>query len=257
MKKLYDQNELVFSLVWIGLYVAGMNIALRVCGGLDDLAHKSVAQMLVPLVCVLLLAAAATLWILRHGLGEKYGLCRFQGHLPSYLWFLPLAVMSCVNLKNGLTCTAPFAVTLLMALHLAVAGYMEELIFRGFLFRAMAKDGLRSAIIVSSVTFGVGHIVNLANTSDVLGVLLQVCYAVAIGFLYTVIVHRGGSLWPCILSHMFVNGTSPFAAEHGPFTALVQVLFGHASPALVQSCSAALIILLSGSYAWWLWKKIP
>ncbi|MBE6919036.1 MAG: CPBP family intramembrane metalloprotease [Ruminococcaceae bacterium] len=255
MKRLYDKSELAFALVWIGIYVVGMNIALRACGGLDDLEHKTAGQMLVPVVCVLVLAAAATVWILRHGLAEKYGLCRFRGQLPAYLWFLPLVLMSCVNLKNGLACTAPFAVTLLMAIHIAVAGYMEELIFRGFLFRAMARDGLRSAVIVSAVTFGAGHIVNLANTSDVLGVLLQVCYAVVIGFLYTVIVYRGGSLWPCILSHMFVNFTSPFAAQHGPFTALVEQLFGRASDALVQSCSAALIILISGSYAWWLWKK--
>ena len=215
MKKLYDQNELVFSLVWIGLYVAGMNIALRVCGGLDDLAHKSVAQMLVPLVCVLLLAAAATLWILRHGLGEKYGLCRFQGHLPSYLWFLPLAVMSCVNLKNGLTCTAPFAVTLLMALHLAVAGYMEELIFRGFLFRAILPSGVRTAVVVSSLTFGIGHFVNLINGSgaQLLDNALQVLGAVAFGFLFVAIYYRGGSLLPCIFTHSLLNALSAFSNE--------------------------------------------
>ena len=42
MKKLYDKNELAFALLWIGLYVLGMNIALRFCGGFDDLAAKTV-----------------------------------------------------------------------------------------------------------------------------------------------------------------------------------------------------------------------
>jgi hypothetical protein len=43
---------------------------------------------------------------------------------------------------------------------------IEEVIFRGFLFKALQKDKLSVAIIVSSVTFGFGHIVNLpfANT---------------------------------------------------------------------------------------------
>ena len=149
------------------------------------------------------------------------------------------------------------AVSLLMAVNMAAAGYVEEVIFRGFLFRTMAKDNLKSAIIVSAITFGAGHIVNLLNTADIFGVLLQVCYAIVIGFLYTVIVYKGGSLWPCIASHMFVNGSSVFAAEQGPFTSLVAAVFGHTAPNLVQACSAALIILLSGSYAWWLWKKIP
>ena len=171
------------------------------------------------------------------------------------MWFVPLIAMSCINLKNGLTLSAPPDVSVLMMLNMAAAGYVEEIIFRGFLFRAMEKDSLKSAMIVSAVTFGAGHIVNLANTADVLGVLLQVCYAIAIGFLYTILVFRGESLWPCIASHMFVNGSSVFASEQGAFTELVAALFGGAAPALVQTCSAALIIVLSGGYALWLWKK--
>ncbi len=255
MKKLYEKNEVYFALVWIGLYVVVMNIALQVCGGFDDLAGKTVGQMLVPVVCILLLAVLSTVWIIRNGLTEKFGLCRFKGSLKTFLWFIPLIIMSCTNLKNGLALTTPLAVTLLMMVNKAVAGYVEEIIFRGFLFRAMAKENLKSAIIVSAVTFGVGHIVNLANTADTVGVLLQVCYAIVIGFLYTVIVYKGGSLWPCIASHMFVNGSSVFALEQGPFTDLVHGVFGEGSPVLIQACSAVLIIVVSGGYALWLWKK--
>ena len=255
MKKLYEKNEVSFALVWIALYVVVMNIALQVCDGFDDLADKTVQQMLVPVVCITVLAVALTVWILRNGLTGKFGLCRFKGNPKDFLWFLPLIAMSCINLKNGLACTAPLAVSLLMMVNTSVAGYVEEIIFRGFLFRGMAKDNLRSAIIVSAVTFGVGHIVNLANTSDTPGVLLQVCYAIVIGFLYTIITYKGGSLWPCIASHMFVNGSSVFAPEHGPFTDLTAALFGQSTTSLVQLCSAVLIIAVSGSYALWLWKK--
>lgn len=255
MKRLYEKNELYFALVWIGLYVVLMNIALQVCGGFDDLADKTVGQMLVPVVCILLLAVLSTAWIVCNGLAEKFGLCAFKGSYTTFLWFVPLILMSCINLKNGLALTAPAAVSVLMMVNTAVAGYVEEIIFRGFLFRAMAKENLKSAIIVSAVTFGVGHIVNLANTADTLGVVLQVCYAIVIGFLYTVIVYRGGSLWPCIASHMFVNGTSVFALEQGPFSKLVRGLFGNTAQALVQTCSAVLIIVISGGYALWLWKK--
>ena len=255
MRKLYEKNELTFSLVWIGLYVAVMNIALQFCGGFDNLAEKTPAQVVVPVVCILLLAALSTAWIIRNNLAEKFGLCRFKGSMKTFLWFIPLAVMSCINLKNGLALTAPLAVALLMTVNMAAAGYVEEIIFRGFLFRAMAKDSLKSAVIVSAVTFGAGHIVNLVNTGDTLGVLMQVCYAIAIGFLYTVIVYKGGSLWPCIASHMFVNGSSVFALEQGPFTDLLAAVFGMTAPGPIQVSSAALIIALSGSYALWLWKK--
>jgi len=255
MRKLYEKNEVGFALVWIGLYVIVMNIALQFCGGFDDLETKTVAQVLVPVISIIVLAAASTLWILRNGLAEKYGLCRFRGKSRAFFWFLPLIAMSCINLKNGQGLNAPPAVSLLMMVNMAAAGYVEEIIFRGFLFRGMARDNLRTAVIVSAVTFGAGHIVNLANTADTFGVLLQVCYAIAIGFLYTVLAYKGGSLWPCIASHMFVNGTSIFAREQGAFTNLIAAIFGRADAGLDQLSSAILIIVLSGGYALWLWKK--
>ena len=255
MKKLYEKNELTFALVWIGLYVVVMNIALQFCGGFDDLASKTAGQVLVPVICICALAVFATIWIIRNGLSEKYGLGHFKGDRKRFLFFIPLIIMSCINLKNGLGLNASAAVSLLMMVNLAVAGYVEEIIFRGFLFRAMAKDNLRSAIIVSAITFGAGHIVNLANTADTLGVLLQVCYAIVIGFMYTIIVYKGVSLWPCIASHMFVNGSSTFALEQGPFSDLIGTVFGQASTDLVSVCSSVLIMIVAGSYALWLWKK--
>jgi membrane protease YdiL (CAAX protease family) len=255
MKNLYEKSPLTFTLLWIGLYVVVMNIALQFCGGFDNLTEKTVPQLLAPVICSLALAAAATIWILHNRLGEKFGLCKLKKAPRAFGWFIPLALMSCINLKNGLALPAPLPICLLMAANLAIGGYIEELIFRGFLFRTMEKDGLTSAIIVSAITFGAGHIVNIFNTADIFGVLLQICYAIVIGFLYTIIVYKGGSLLPCIASHMFVNFTSVFAPENGPFSNLVSVLFGSASALLNETCSATLIILISGSYALWLWKK--
>lgn len=79
----------------------------------------------------------------------------------------------------------------------------------------MAKDGVKSAIIVSSVTFGIGHIVNLINGSgaDLLSNLLQVVYAVAIGFAFVMIYVKSKSLMPCIIVHSVFNGLSAFANE--------------------------------------------
>ena len=255
MRKLYEKNEVSFALVWIGLYVVIMNIALQFCGGLDDLAGKTVSQLLVPVLCIAALAVAVTVWIVHNDLTEQFGLCGFKGNQKAFLWFLPLIAMSCINLVNGLSFNAPVAVSLLMMTNMAVAGYVEEVIFRGFLFRGMAKDNLHRAVIVSAVTFGAGHIVNLANTADRMSVLLQICYAIVVGFLYTIIAFKGGSLWPCIASHMFVNGSSVFALQQGPFSDLIAAVFGQSATDMDRICSAILIIIISGSYAIWLWKK--
>ena len=135
MRQLYEKSEIGFALVWIGLYVIVMNIALQFCGGFDNLESKTAAQVLVPVVCIVLLAVIVTVWIVRNGYTEKYGLCRFKGNLKIFLWFVPLILMSCTNLKNGVTLTAPLAVSILMMVNMSAAGYVEEIIFRGFLFR--------------------------------------------------------------------------------------------------------------------------
>ena len=94
-------------------------------------------------------------------------------------------------------------------------GFLEEMIFRGFLFCAMAKNGVKSAIIVSSVTFGVGHIVNLNNGSgaELLPNLLQVAYAMAAGFMFVMIFYKTKSLLPCIITHGVFNALSVFVNE--------------------------------------------
>ena len=54
---------------------------------------------------------------------------------------------------------------------------------------------------------------------------------------------------------MFVNGSSVFGREQGPFTDLVETVFGQTSADMVEISSAVLIILISGTYALWLWKQ--
>jgi len=89
-------------------------------------------------------------------------------------------------------------------------GFLEEIIFRGFLFKMMAKDNVKLAIIVSSVTFGVGHIINLFNGASLIPTLLQIMYATSGGFLFVIIFYKSNSLWPCIITHSLINALSIF-----------------------------------------------
>lgn len=56
--------------------------------------------------------------------------------------------------------------------------FIEEIIFRGFLFKMMEKDNVKRAIIVNEITFGIGHIVNLLNGEELIPTLMQICYAI-------------------------------------------------------------------------------
>jgi membrane protease YdiL (CAAX protease family) len=93
-------------------------------------------------------------------------------------------------------------------------GFIEEVIFRGFLFKMMAKSNIKSAIIVSSITFGMGHIINLLNGAELVPTLLQICYATATGYLFVIIFHKSKSLVPCIITHCLVNSLSVFNVEN-------------------------------------------
>lgn len=94
-------------------------------------------------------------------------------------------------------------------------GFLEEVIFRGLLFESIAKDNIKSAVIISSVTFGIGHIINLFNGSgmDLVGNLCQIVFAIAVGFLLVTIFYLGGSLLPCIIVHAAINALGTFAND--------------------------------------------
>ena len=99
-------------------------------------------------------------------------------------------------------------------LNMVNVGFIEEIIFRGFLFKMMEKDNVRSAIIVTSVTFGIGHIINLLNGSELISTLFQILSAISIGYLFVIIFYKGNSLIPCIITHALFNAFSVFYVEN-------------------------------------------
>ena len=68
----------------------------------------------------------------------------------------------------------------------------------------------KSAIIISSITFGIGHILNLFNGAELVPTLLQICYAMAGGYLFVMVLIKSNSLWPCIITHSLLNSLSIF-----------------------------------------------
>lgn len=137
----------------------------------------------------------------------------FPGEPPGFLYFLPLVLIAGKNLWNGARLNLGLGETVLHIVTMLCVGFLEEVIFRGFLFKALCKDNVKTAVLISSLTFGMGHIVNLLNGAALLPTLLQIGYASAIGFLFTALFYRGKSLWPCILAHGILNSLSVFAVH--------------------------------------------
>lgn len=233
MKKLYDKNGLRFSLIWIVAYVVLFSAA-------DALSARLGTAKLVTAPAAVLMALFLLCWLSRHGLWEKYGLCMPGGGLRRYLYFLPLVLIASTNLWFGAALRFSVPETVLYVVSMLGVGLIEELLFRGFLFKALCARGTGWAIAVSSITFGLGHIVNLLNGVEAGATLLQLCYAAAAGFLFTVIFYKSGSLLPCIAAHSAINALSAFGAQR---------------PEAFELAGAAVLTLLSLAYGAWLLKK--
>ena len=78
----------------------------------------------------------------------------------------------------------------------------------------MEKDNLKVAIFVNAFTFGIGHIINLVNGSELIPTLFQVCYAFSIGYLFVIIFYKSKSLIPCIITHCLMNSFSIFNVDN-------------------------------------------
>jgi len=206
MKNIFDKDETWFAVIWILFYVIGFSNA-------DSLSEIIGVPKLLTVLLGLAMSMLLYRFIRKNQLAQYWGLCPVRGNPGSFLWFLPLVVISSVNLWYGFAVHGTPLEILLYIVSMCFVGFLEEVIFRGLLFKGMCKSNVNSAIVVSSLTFGVGHIVNLLLGEPLFDTLLQLVYASAIGFCYTVIFYTSGSILPCILSHAVVNSTSIFARE--------------------------------------------
>ena len=234
MKKLYEKSKLAFAVTWIIAYCVLMSAG-------DALSAKLGVEKSVTLVIGIGLSAVLLLFLWNNKLFDRYGLCLSKAPPREMLYYTPIFLMLTANLWYGVTCNYGMVETVLYMLSMLCVGLLEEVIFRGLLFEAMREDGLKSAVIVSSVTFGMGHIINLFNGSgaQLLPNLLQILYATAVGFMFVMMVLKSKSLLVCIAVHGVFNAFNVFADESA-VTDSMRIL------------TAILLTVITGGYAGYL-----
>ncbi|KQQ49450.1 CPBP family intramembrane glutamic endopeptidase [Plantibacter sp. Leaf314] len=120
------------------------------------------------------------------------------------LWFVPAAATVLIILgTQGVRVDAP-AIAAYAALVVAVA-LNEETWFRGIVFAILRARSSRTAIVGSSVLFGVLHLANLAGGADLGSSILQVAFAALFGLVAAQLLVLTGSLWPAIAWHAAWN----------------------------------------------------
>ncbi len=241
MQRLYRKSELTFGLVWIGLY----GVLQALAGPLDRLIGTACSASA---AFCLLQALFLLRFIRRSGLMERYGLRRPSVAPRRLLYYLPLVLLASVNLWNGAAVRLPTADMVCTVCCMLCVGFMEELLFRGFLFKALAERSVKAAVLVSSAAFGLGHLLNLFNGSGTppAAVLCQVLLATVTGFLFVLLFHLSGSLLPCIAAHGALNAASVFTDGAG-LTAEKQLFLTLLASALAAAYALYLIRALPGA----------
>ena len=203
MKKIFEKHETLFCILLIVVYVVVNSYCIQNFG-IEDY-RSTIINTIFSIVLIIFMIILKTI--------SYYGLKKVT-KLKQYLYFIPLLLIVSVNLWNGININNSANEIIFYILTMINVGFIEEIIFRGFLFKMMAKDNIKSAIIVSSVTFGIGHIINLLNGADLIPTLMQICYAISIGYLFVIIFYKSKSLIPCIITHSLVNSLSIFNIDN-------------------------------------------
>lgn len=238
MTKLYKKSEIAFAILWIVAYVVLSSLA-------DQLSETLGVTKSVTAVLHIVMSLILFFWIRNNGLGEKYGFCKSKVPAKRFLYYLPLVIIASTSFWGGVKLQYGFPGAPLFFISMCCVGFLEEVILRGLLFRAMEKDNPRTSIIVSSLTFGLGHIVNLFNGSgkDLPSTIVQIIFAILVGFVLVLIFYYGKSLIPCILFHSANNALKVFAAE------------GNLNPRTEMVLNLILIVVVLGGYSLYLIKS--
>lgn len=157
-----------------------------------------------------------------------YGLKKAK-NAKECLYFSPLILIASLNLWDGVIECSNREV-IFFVLRMINIGFIEEIICRGFLFRALEKFGTKKAMYLSSAFFGVAHIMNLFFGAKLIPTVIKIFFSTSLGYLYVTIFCKSGSLLPCIISHQLHNSLCVFDVKN-------KTLSTYAIPIIIISIS--------------------
>ncbi|MFK5583280.1 CPBP family intramembrane glutamic endopeptidase [Serinicoccus sp. LYQ131] len=196
------------AIVWIVVYIVAIGVG-------DTLSLSIGRENSATAVVVLALSVGLVLYLGATSRLREYGVrAPRPADYRTCLFYLPLLVMACLQYAKGLDGDLDTVAIALVVLLMVGVGFAEELIFRGFLYRAIAhRSGVRRAVVISGVTFGLGHVVNLARGYTGLDQILQVVVAIAVGIVLALLVAVTGSIMPGVVFHVLFNISGSLTAD--------------------------------------------
>jgi CAAX protease family protein len=145
---------------------------------------------------------------------------------PQSLWLFAVPCLPIILNMAYFGVSYPGIGRLLLFLATALlVGFVEESYFRGMILRALLRRGPWQAVIISSLCFGILHLLNLAGGANLAATLLQVVYAVAIGLMYAALALRTQTILPLIVTHGLTDFVAFLALNSTVVTGSQSTLF--------------------------------
>lgn len=212
MKQSFVQKHPYGGAILIGIlcvFMTGLGIAIPQTMGMDDYSTYMVATIFL----ILSIALGIFIMIKSKSTLAEYGFRLSETKSSRNVWwYVPLIMIEVVPLFiYGFSSKITAVQYIILAFFTIAVGFNEEIYFRGLVFNFLMQKGRKKAIIASSIIFGVLHLSNALNGSDLLYLVLQMFFALLVGFVLAEIVSITKSLWQVIIwhaAHDFISFTT-------------------------------------------------
>lgn len=210
IKKLVDSKPIVASLLLLVLWY-GINTLLSVL----EIAVPFFEETEIGKLCMIILsyyvvpfflaALFGHLWVYRGGSFFK------TINAGQYVLYYGIAIAYLFISKSlNMTFKSPLGIVSAIVYIIGI-GFHEETIFRGlvanFIGKKYMKDlkGFYFSVAMTSVLFGLIHLVNMTRGVQLLSAVVQSLVAISLGAVFTAIYYRGGNLWALMFLHSVID----------------------------------------------------
>lgn len=200
--------KISFSIIWLVAYLIGLLISNKISDmiGIQNLCVVIYRALFVLIMC---------LYLHKKKLMSFYGISSLKKlDNQALLYYVPLGLLVVAPLCFGIEISLSLGQILLLSLSALCIGFIEEMLMRGFLFKALIEKGKGWAIAISSCAFGLIHIVNLFGGADILYIIMQIIFACSFGFVCAVFVYKTNNIIPCIICHGLLDLVALFWTEN-------------------------------------------
>lgn len=200
MGRLQSNKPIMHALIWIFIYILFASVG-------SNLSVLIGTSSLLEFIILLILSIILLIYIVKNKWTSYYGINKVEASVAERcLYYLPLLIIVGVNIDTGFNTLLNLNEMINIIAIMLCVGFLEEIIFRGILYKAIReKSSAKIAILISGITFGIGHIVNIFNGYTMSLQIMQIILAISIGILLSLIFEYTHNIVPGMIFHFCFN----------------------------------------------------